>query len=249
MVFSSLKTNTFKNSHSHLEKDKLHQYFKHIHSDDYNDVASNHKQVISDSVSRISNNSAKIKFVEVSEFTDSLSIRWITSSAVSDSNYIKLNSKKSIHIGTTYISVPENNKFINNDLKKVLSIIEFNLVHRSHLKIKDSIGNYIANDIQNCHLFYVSGGEAVNVVSSNFGNSKYQFDSKGASNNSLYVVQHLLNTYGFKKFQKLWENGFSNFDEIYGVTYGKVTREREELALIARENRTVINWKEFNRCI
>ena len=147
------------------------------------------------------------------------------------SNYIKLNSKKSVHIGTTYISVPKNYKFINHDLKKVLPVTEFNLIRESHFKTKDSIGDYLASGIRNCHLFYVNGGDTVNVTSSNFRNSKYQFDSKEAGNDSLYVTQHLLNAYSFEKFQKLWKNGFSRFNEIYGITFGKVTREREELVL------------------
>ena len=91
------------------------------------------------------------------EFTDSLSIRWITLDAICHSNYIKLNSKKSVHIGTTYISVPKNYKFINHDLKKVLPVTEFNLIRESHLKTKDNIGDYLASGIQNCHLFYVNG--------------------------------------------------------------------------------------------
>lgn len=245
VLFTGLKTATYQNFN--LGKNKLHQYFKQNHSN-ANDLANNSKQLIIDSLSQIQQNSANIDFVEVSEFTDSLSIRWITSNDVSYSNFVKFNSKTSKHISTTYLSVSKDYSFVNFDLKKVLSVMKFNLMYRNQLKTKNVIGDYLISNTKNCSLFYLKGGNVVNDISSNLGNSKYQFSAKEADNNSLYMVRYLLSNYSFENFEKLWENGFSRFAEIYGKTYKLMTQDRDRQALLTSKNSTSINWEKFNRC-
>ena len=247
VFFSNPKIGTLRNSR--IEKHRLEYYFKHIQTNGLRGTVISQQQFILDSLSYIKENTANIEFVEVSEFTDSLSLRWITSNANSYSNFVKLNSKKSTHIGTTYISVPQNYKFVNNDLKKVISVIESSLVSKTYLKAKDIIGDYLANNIKNCNLFCISGGGNVNTISSNLGNSKYQFDSEPTNNDSLFIAQFLINNYGFENFNKLWKVGFSRFEEIYGVSFRKLIQERQKLALLASKKTSHVIWEEFNSCM
>lgn len=245
VLIQSFKNDNYSNSF--FKKDKLHQYFSKINQGVATKVVGR-KQFVLDSLSQIKNSSAQISFVEVSEFTDSLSIRWMTTNANCYSSFIKFNKKKSKHIGTTYISIPQHHNFVNTDLKKVVSTIEFSLLRKSKLKTKDALGDYLNKNSKSCKLFYVSGGESVNNISSNLGSSFYQFDLK-TDHTSLLTVRHLLNKYSFKKFQLLWENGFSRFKEIYGVSFEKLTLEREKLALNTTVSKTPIDWEALNKCI
>lgn len=245
VVIQSFKNDNYSNSS--IQKDKLHQYFSKINRHATTKVVGR-KQFVLDSLSKIKNNSAQISFVEVSEFTDSLSIRWVTTNANCYSSFMKFNDKNSKHLGTTYISIPQHHNFVNTDLKKVVSTIEFSLLRESKLKNKDALGDYLNKNSKSCKLFYVRGGESVNDISSNLGSSFYQFDHE-TDHTSLLTVRHLLNKYSFKKFQLLWENGFSRFKEIYGISFEKLTLERKKFALNTTVNKTPIDWEAFNKCI
>lgn len=246
VVFLSFQVETYKNLN--VKKNKFHHYFNEI-KDVKSGKGYSEKQLIEDSLSQINHNSAQIAFVEVSQFTDSLSVRWITKRANSYNNFVQLNSGKSKHIGTTYISVSPNYGFVNADLKKVISAIKYDLVGNSSSKTEDVLGDYLTKNIKTCKLFYINGGENTNAILSYSGKLKYQFNNKYTDNKSLYVAQHLIDNYSFTKFQQLWRGGFSRFKKVYNRSFKDIELEREKLVIEASKNRTNINWEEFNRCI
>ena len=127
-IMTNTKTSIVQNRQ--LKANKLHHYFNNLKTKDNSKVnLVEYKKFVKDSLSDIKNNSSNIRFVEVSEFTDSLLVRFITSDKVLHNYSAKFNSKKSKHIGTTYVSTQPADNFINNDLKKIISILELSLIH------------------------------------------------------------------------------------------------------------------------
>lgn len=53
----------------------------------------------------------------------------------------------------------------------------------------------------------------------------YQTEEMIGYHQSAYIVEYLISHYGIEKLEALWKNGFTNFENIYGLTFAQMETE------------------------
>ena len=76
--------------------------------------------------------------------------------------------------------------------------------------------------------------------------SQYFFDDNGGT--SLYLINHLLKNYDFKKFKILKENNFLDFERIYGKSFVDMIEEYEMLGFSTLKKQEYFKYDFYEEC-
>ncbi|MBL4585958.1 MAG: hypothetical protein JKX84_02710 [Flavobacteriales bacterium] len=76
-------------------------------------------------------------------------------------------------------------------------------------------------------------------------NSFYREDDMISYHQSAHIVEFLLTNYGIEKFQNLWKNGFSFFEEIYNISFAQIEIEMNKKAIKKYPTAVNIDWNAF----
>ena len=84
---------------------------------------------IKDSLADVKANSHTIELVEITKFTDTLSIQYLTNDNKVTSNLYQKPNKNSKHISTTYISSSYNKGYVNNEMLSIIDLLESKIIN------------------------------------------------------------------------------------------------------------------------
>jgi len=76
-------------------------------------------------------------------------------------------------------------------------------------------------------------------------NNFYRQEEMVGYHQSAYIVEYLIDTYGLKKFKKLWIQGQPAFEGIYEIPFSKMKLNINEKVLKDYPNTPNIDWKIF----
>ena len=242
LVVFSLKKNHLK-EHTVLKKEKLHNYFGGAisHSDNVNREK---REFIKDSITDIQSRSVGVEFVEISSFENAISIRCLMKNN-SIKNYTYQNSKtQSKHLDTIYISVNNSPNLMDNRFNKLLSFIAFGINQKKEPSKNELLRSYIDSK-SDFNVFYFDNVESI-ASQTLRKKSQYFFDDNGGT--SLYLINHLLKNYDFKKFKILKENNFLDFERIYGKSFVDMIEEYEMLGFSTLKKQEYFKYDFYEEC-
>ena len=199
---------------------------------------------IKDSLADVKENNHNIELVEITKFTDTLSIRYLTNDKKVVSNLYQKPNSDSKHISTTYISSTYNKGYVNEELLSVIALLESKIIY-SETNSNETLEslNYLIKDFtEKCNVLYL---ENYNSVTTTNIYENYNFDKLEGFDESIYFVNHLLKNYQSSKFIQLWENDFLGFKEIYKKQFSEVKKQvYNELAYNKNQTNTK-EWEDF----
>ncbi|WP_010523311.1 hypothetical protein [Aquimarina agarivorans] len=179
-----------------------------------------YENFVKDTIGQIKNNGSEVKFIEVSKFTDSLSISYLNKQNKAVHHFYKINNDAAaIYKSTTYIVLKPERKLGGHQLNKLLSHMEYHLIQTE--KSADFMGNYITNTNCVANIYNFKGCTESKLTLNSNVQKKYDFTTADTSY-SVKLVDFLLQNYSFSKFEKLWSQDFSNFESIYKKTLKQV---------------------------
>jgi hypothetical protein len=81
----------------------------------------------------------------------------------------------------------------------------------------------------------------IEALTTNF----YETEEMIGYHQSAYIVEYLIANYGIEKLQNLWQGGFANFENIYGITVAQMVIELNAFNKKAVPNVPDIDWEIF----
>jgi hypothetical protein len=85
---------------------------------------------------------------------------------------------------------------------------------------------------------------SMDTLSSDF----YRQPEMIAYHQSAYIVEYLLLKYGLEKFKTLWEKGFENIKEVYGIPYAQLETDLQNEVIKRYPVKPELDWNNFDRC-
>ncbi len=203
-----------------------------------------HEVFVKDTIQQIKNKINQIEFIEVSKFSDSLSIRYLTKNKEAYHHFYKSKHvDASSHFYTTYIVFDKKEKLGNNDYENMLSVLEYDLIKN---KKESYLGGYILGDTTNTKIHNFQEGQKFSLgkrVYTDKFTALYDFDSSNSSY-SMRIVNYLLRNFTSEKFIKLWEQDLSSFKSIYNKSFKSVESDYQD-ALANNTKEKDSNWLRY----
>lgn len=168
------------------------------------------KVFVMDTITQVKNKASQIEFIEISKFSDNLSIRYLTKNQRAYHHFYKSKSGDTAHYFTTYMVLSSQEKLGDNRLEKLFSLLEYELLKNK----KDSgLGDYflINTTVNQIHYFKTDKdfNKSTPVYNGKVEES-YAFDTDNSSY-SAKIFNYLLRNFEPQKFHKLWQGNFSHF--------------------------------------
>lgn len=228
---------------------QIHKMIKNIHfnfpDEGYNYNAKD--SLIEECFKGIESN---LKIIGFNEFTDTVQVRflnspedmfWLTGTHSGGITYL--------HINTVYIVANEDQKPpLKHELMHLMVMEKWGYPHQSSTWINEGLAAYAEN---NCNNFNVAQiyrclmDEQLLIDIELLTNDFYAESEMIAYHQSAAIVEYLLNNYKIEKFKKLWINGFSEFESIYGVQFSEIKNNLEESLLEKYPTKPTIDWESF----
>ncbi len=206
------------------------------------------EQYVKDCFDAIRENSA---IIELSEFNESIYIRFLTSREESGV-YTGQKSSGSAwpYMKTLYVVANENQKPpIKHELMHLMSMLEWGYENPTSNWVNEGLGTFASNNcngynVAQIYRYFMETDKLIPIellVSDFYG----QPDMIGY-HQSAYIVEYLLTNYSVEQLKKLWIQGFGKFEEIYSLPFSRVKEDLEKAVLEKYPKASEIDWEKFN---
>jgi hypothetical protein len=138
---------------------------------------------------------------------------------------------------------------IDHELMHMITQAEWGYPDRTSLWMNEGLAAFSQNNCNGYNdeqIYRYFAASRMLLPMDSLTNQFYQEPEMIAYHQSAYLVQYLLQHYGVEKFRNLWQQGFNNFQPIYGVTFSEVVKDTD--MTVKRDYPTApdIDWKKFS---
>ena len=194
-----------------------------------------------------------LPIIKLHEFTDTFTIRFLESrqemkeySGIPASGVTMLEPQKIIYL---LANDKEPGAPIDHELMHMILQAEWGYPDRASLWMNEGLAAFsqnICNGYNDEQIYRYLAASRMLLRMDSMVNQFYQEPEMIAYHQAAYIVEYLLRKYGVEKFRDLWQRGFYNFKDIYGISFASVEAEIKTTAEQDYPEPPNIDWKTFS---
>jgi hypothetical protein len=117
---------------------------------------------------------------------------------------------------------------IKHEMMHMVSLTEWGMPPSNNTWLNEGLATYAANDcsgysVAEIYRYFLEADLLISIDS--LTNNFYQTAEMIGYHQAGYIVEYMITNYGIPKFEKLWKNGFSSFETIYGFPYSQLEKD------------------------
>jgi hypothetical protein len=194
-----------------------------------------------------------LPMINLHEFTDTFTIRFVQSrqemkecTGIPASGVTMLKPQMMVYL---LANEKEPGAPIDHELMHMILQAEWGYPDRTSLWMNEGLAAFSQNncngyDDEQIYRYFDASHMLLQMDS--LVNQFYQEPEMIAYHQAAWMVEYLLRKYGVEKFRDLWQQGFHNFDKIYGTSFSRI--EPDIMATAERDypKPPNIDWKAFS---
>lgn len=115
--------------------------------------------------------------------------------------------------------------------------------------LNEGLATYAANDcsgytVAEIYRFFLE--KDMLIPTDSLTNNFYQTEEMIGYHQAAYITEYLISNYGIQKLEALWKNGFTSFENIYGLPFSQMVEELNKQILKSLPEAPAIDWATFS---
>ena len=194
-----------------------------------------------------------LPMINLHEFTDTFTIRFVESrqemkecTGIPASGVTMLEPQKMVYL---LANEKEPGAPIDHELMHMILEAEWGYPDRASLWMNEGLAAFsqnICNGYNDEQIYRYFAGSRMLLPIDALVNQFYQEPEMIAYHQAGCMVEYLLRKYGVEKFRDLWQQGFYNFNKIYGTSFSRMEADIKATAERDYPKPPNIDWKAFS---
>jgi hypothetical protein len=193
-----------------------------------------------------------LAIIKLPEFADSITIRFVSSrQEMKKYTDIRASGITLLHPKIVYLLTDKKGEGapIKHELMHMILTASWGYPHQTSSWMNEGLAAYAENRCNGYNdeqIYRFLSDSKLSVPVESLTSDFYREPEMIAYHQAAFIAQYLLASYGPKKFNELWMQGFANFEAIYGISYARVAANIDSTAKRDYPNAPPIVWKTFS---